>query len=324
MKRWLMKYLCCCCYGRDDDDDDGDATAMPHYEPPPKMTQEEIEQARARVKAKEEREKAERLAAEKSRVKTGNEREYERFAALRTARVKVEDEAEAALHQLTGTTTAEMIDTMLARLARKTPMGDNVQVNLSMIGREPKINVILKNPEADGDVRESWYRDQSPASLTARIIGLPGDDAYLYIDRMDAQRGNGPPMFCGLLEMTEGMGLGSIRLEATEAGRYAWIRYGFRPVTDGPKSWDNLRAEAVKVLEELADEVGDRELVQRARRLLGSPDPNTIEAVANLRNPVGEKTLGYRLVAAAMWEGVLDLTNAALVRQVKDYLKFDD
>ncbi len=319
MKRWLMKYLCCCCAGGEDDDTGPSRT----YVPPPPLTPEEAEAIRQRNAERERvrREEAERLEAERERSPA--ELHYEEFPALEGVRTTIHADAETAVERLTGGSSARMVNGLLEKIGDSVPTKDNLEVDVKIVDGKLQLGVRIKDDTADPTIPQTWRTKNCEVSLGAHIETPEEGDPYFYIDRLDARSGNCKPFFCGLLPMVEAMGLKEIRLEATEVGGYAWIRYGFRPVKEGKKTWNDLRMAALEYLDAAEEEIANPDVVEEARRYLENPQPDSIVGVANIKHPLRGKTLGFRLVTATMWNGVFRLDNPEALAIVKDYIGLD-
>lgn len=138
-------------------------------------------------------------------------------------------------------------------------------------------------------------------------------------------RGLGKQIASNVFNMARDLDLSQITLDAWMTGKYFWARLGFLPDRG---SWEfKLRTGIKSKLVSLGRAVDDRRRAQ-VLRLLDSPEPETIRAIANLRDLVPSdiyKTedgrrmmipLGMALLAEAdaPWYGVLDLRDLGSVK----------
>lgn len=319
MKRWLMKYLCCCCRPSSAAQADAD------YEPPEEVSEEELQrELEAFRRRNEEEQRLRREALERAARKkqqTTAARAFAEFPALEGTRVDIDDNARAALMEVFDTEPADIIDQLVNRVAAMLPVPGNLKVSATPLkGGGVNLEIALKDAEADPAVETSYSIHAAKLSFSANFERR-GDAVHMHLDRLNAQDGSCKPFFCELLQICKAARVTEMSTHATEIGAYAWVRYGFRPDTEGEYNWDSVCRVANARLDDLEDSISP-DAMGRARTLLSREDPLTIEAVANLADPVAGKNgkLGFVLLDLNTWDGEFDLTDPDMLAQVERYI----
>lgn len=132
----------------------------------------------------------------------------------------------------------------------------------------------------------------------------------------DEMQGHGfaKTVLANSMDFYEKVGVRSISLQANaDVGGYAWAKYGFVPTQ---QSWDAMRASSGKqsiTANNPAYERLDAPTKVAVDKLLASPDPRSIWALADITTPTvrrGKKvTVGQDLLLASNWHGRMDLSN---------------
>jgi hypothetical protein len=93
-------------------------------------------------------------------------------------------------------------------------------------------------------------------------------------------------------------------------GGYVWAIYGFLPETAA--EWARLAGVLRRKLLAVASQLKPAEL-DAVQKLLASPDPLALRAIAGSAIPIGDKTLGKHLLMGTEWKGELDFSDSPAV-----------
>lgn len=102
---------------------------------------------------------------------------------------------------------------------------------------------------------------------------------------------------------------GTVRLTLQAAlthGGYVWATYGFLPET--PAEWTRLSSHLQTKLAVIKNQLSATELAA-IDKILTSPNPLAIRAVAAIQIPVSGTTVGKHLLLGTVWNGQLDFSD---------------
>lgn len=310
MKRWLMKYLCCCCRSADTVDD---------------VTPEELERELEAFRQKNEKEqRLRREALERAALKKQQTQAAQAFAEyprLEGTRVDIDDDARTEFLEVFGIEPAAVVNQLVKGVGGRVPVTGNLKVSVTQLkGGGVTIEIALKDADADPSVETSYSIHTARLAFSGKFT--PGKrGTHMHLDRLNAKDGTCKPFFAELLPLCQNANVMEMSTHATEIGAYAWVRYGFRPNDEGEYDWSSVCKTANARLDDLEGRISE-DAMTRARKLLTSTEPTTIEEVANLNDPVDgrESRLGFVLLELNTWDGEFDLTDADRVAQVMDYI----
>lgn len=126
------------------------------------------------------------------------------------------------------------------------------------------------------------------------------------------------PYFSNNLSLCDSLAIESIDIFAQNVGRYAWLKYGFKP---SPESWGDMKYYLRAAFNDVKDGLSSQS-IETAQKALLSDDPKAAWMIADLDEPcLGERLGPYLMSLTAPWEGALDLTDDDCRRRCEDYLK---
>jgi GNAT superfamily N-acetyltransferase len=141
--------------------------------------------------------------------------------------------------------------------------------------------------------------------------------AYLNINPSAQAHGVAKQLMRDQIDVYKQMGIDKVTLLANiDVGGYAWAKYGYAPSIGDWRAVANAAQQRLAGLQSLPPEIK-----QAVEQLLASRDPKAIWALADIRFPVGDSTLGKRLLLDQSWHGTLDLTDAASLARFDAYVR---
>jgi GNAT superfamily N-acetyltransferase len=170
--------------------------------------------------------------------------------------------------------------------------------------------------------------------LSERLLDLDGrlfSAERMFVDETARMRGIGRNLMSDLVKTAVRLNIPAIRIEASDVGRYAWIRFGFLPDRG---SWLSLRLEMTQRLSFAESSLTRRDYF-RVVELVTNSDPAVARAVAALSMPVPSRHIfsshGEPLPIAlgkAMflehgvgWVGSFDLTDSTTMKVHNEYVE---
>jgi hypothetical protein len=129
-------------------------------------------------------------------------------------------------------------------------------------------------------------------------------------------------MTANQIDLYRKMGIEKVNMNANiDVGSYAWAKYGWLP-----KDWPNTAWSLQTRLKHLARSL-DPTQVQDIEALLSNPDPHSIWALSDIRDPWQHphwdpdiNTVGKAMLAGGKWDGTLSLTDARQMERFNDYV----
>lgn len=156
-------------------------------------------------------------------------------------------------------------------------------------------------------------------------------DRHMFSDLVEVTsslqgRGLGKRMMRNCFDLATDLALDDLRLKASWAGTYAWLKFGFVPTK---KDWEGeLKVRLTERLLEFNSQIS-RSTFNQMLKLLGSDNPRaawliadeaTLVQVVGQNNPVklGRALLAYN---GAPWNGILKIGDLVSEQRFKDYLE---
>ena len=123
--------------------------------------------------------------------------------------------------------------------------------------------------------------------------------------------------FANNLSLFDSLAIENIDIIAQNVGRYASLKYGFKP---SPDSWDDMKDYLQMAFNDVKAGLSSHS-IETAQKALNSDDPKAAWMIADLDEPcLGERLGPYLMSLTAPWEGALDLTDDNCRRRCEDYV----
>ncbi len=144
-------------------------------------------------------------------------------------------------------------------------------------------------------------------------------------------RGLLKPLLANRVALADEFGCREMHSMFSMMGTYVFARAGFVPTE---KSWMNLRADILKRLSDLEDEIGiTPELSERVRQICAQDSPSSIWEIADLKDPVKATlpvpategrvkpdTIGKNLLMDQVWFGAFSLDNPEQMQRLAQFV----
>lgn len=151
----------------------------------------------------------------------------------------------------------------------------------------------------------------------------------MFIDPARQQEGTGRRFMADTVALATELGLESIRLEADNIGRYAWLRCGFLPDRG---SWMAMKPFVVQRIVEARDDLGPRRFAE-ILAIADSPHPLAARELAAITDPVHSRYLldngrtvevplgrAIFIEAAPVWSGSIALDDPFSLAVMRKYV----
>ncbi|NLG90377.1 MAG: hypothetical protein GX486_00770 [Acetobacter sp.] len=130
-------------------------------------------------------------------------------------------------------------------------------------------------------------------------------------------RGYGRKLLRNSFDIYRAFGFKVVKIKAgMDSGPYVWARFGFLPTT---ASWENLRQQVHKNLEECKDEIDEYEY-QDILEDIDVEGPRAVWILSDKEVRVGKEKLGYRLLKGQCWEGFFNFDDPDAVLRFESYV----
>jgi hypothetical protein len=162
------------------------------------------------------------------------------------------------------------------------------------------------------------FKNGAPVGSINRTINYSNGTAhhgYFELNKSAQAAGIGKDILKSNFDHYAKSGINEVSLTANiSVGGYAWAKYGFVP---SEWSWNRLQPGLGRWLEDIHLPDSVRKAVTD---IIQNPDPRSIWKIADMTYPVGNTTLGKKLLLGTNWSGKFNLKDPAMMERFNSYV----